>query len=241
MALAVVRWEAGKLRAPWLMVPAAFATALKATNALGIGAVALYLFIRGVQARDRGERGRFVRAGILIVGVAAIVVVGWALIRAGLAREETNAQIATYRSSTLSVSVLLTQLPRLITPVLTDYTPPFLAAVPYVGAAALLLHLTLVATAFGGLLWRQERDRAVALALGGGLTLLTGGVILALSNYFLNSGVVVVIPYRYGLSVLGILAAALALRLEARVTRVVILGVAALAAGSLAVAFIRAI
>ena len=241
MALAVVRWEAGKLRTPWLIAPAAFAAALKATNALGIGAVSLYLIIRGVQARDRSERGRFVRAGILIVGVAVVVAIGWALIRAGLAREETNAQIATYQSSTLPVSVLLASLPRLITPVLTDYTPPFLAAVPFVDVASLLLHLALVATAFGGLFWWQERDRSVALALGGGLTLLTGGVILALSNYFLNSGVVVVIPHRYGLSVLGVLAAALALRLEARATRVVIFGIAALAAGSLAVALLRAI
>lgn len=223
-----------------LMLPivAAVAVGLKATNLLAVGACAVYLLIRWrsqSSTQQKGERsGRelLVGAGALIAGGVAVAVV-WMFIHGQLVRAPIDPQIDRFQVDSLSGSDVAGQLFALVTPINNPWLPSFFNNVA-VTSIVRLLNLVLIVATFGAVVTVRSLGRSETIALSGAAILLVGGMGLTLSNYYLNSGIFVEIPARYGISLLPFLFVALAAILRWGLT-VFIVGVLAAASGVTAV------
>ncbi len=219
---AAVWFERTKRRAWPIALVAAVAVLLKTTVVLAVGASALYLVIRawrgagGLRGAWRDERRLLVGAAALVAG-GILALVGWVVVHQALAYVSTNPQIERFRVPGLTGNDVAGQLLALFTPVTNPYLPGFLAS-NMVLAIVQLFGLALAGAGVGAFLYAQAPDRRETVALAATAVLLVGGVAFTLANFFLNSGIFVAIPPRYGLSVLPMLALGLAQALRSRVS-----------------------
>lgn len=213
---ATLLWEQKRGRTILLLpLSAALAVALKTTNILVVGASALYLLFRWWLRRKRPSSeprrggGSYVAAA-LVVSIAGIVTATlWIVVHSLLIRVAFDPQLQQFQVASLSVDAVLSQLLALVTPLKDVWLPPFLNNTP-VRAILELVNLALLAGVFGALLYERPHRPRTAIALSGGLVILSSGMALTLINYYLNSGTFITIPPRYGLSVLPFLFLALA-------------------------------
>jgi len=203
-----------------LMLPvvAAVAVGLKATNLLAVGACAVYLFIRWrlqASTQQKGERRGpelLIGAGALIVG-GVTVALAWMFIHGQLIRAPIDPQIDRFQVDSLSGTDVAGQFFALVTPISNPWLPSFFNNVA-VTSIVRLLNLVLVVATFGAIVSTRSLGRSETIALSGAAILLVGGMGLTLSNYYLNSGIFVEIPARYGISLLPFLFVALAAMLR---------------------------
>lgn len=227
LVLVTLRWERGTSPL-WLVGVVAFlALALKATNALAVGVCALYLLLRSRRADDPSVPGRGKAPAIsVLVGSAAVSLFAWIAIRALLA---TPVEIPPNRPPMgLELLDVLGNLTILITPASYGLPTRVLGAVAF-DVIGQFFGFLMVAAALGPVLRGSFTERWSRLAAAGGITMLLGGLLFALASHVLY-GTVTVSP-RYSLSLLPVLAVALAAAVR---WRVVLWGLGAFATGQLA-------
>jgi hypothetical protein len=214
-------WERGSVPVFALAVAAAFVVSLKMTNVLSVVACVIYLLVRGWTARarkhDREMGFDVVPSGLASVLVASTMLVGatilaalaWGVIRELLAVAPTNPMIEAFRTNRLGMDQVLGESMAMVSPLRNPAVPPFLQT-SLLFVVARLFEAALLAGTFGGLFAGSRIGRTVALAAGGGLTMLAGGALLTVAIFVLGGGFFTGIPPRYGLSLIPFLAVALA-------------------------------
>ena len=215
VVLATLGWERGRLGLVAPVLAAAFAVSLKSTNVLAVVGSVIYM---GVRARPQlanssqaeKQRSGYLRAAAAILGVTLLVAVMWLVSRSLLAPGGyQNPQIDRFRVSSLSLAQILSQSLALLTPLGRLELPAPLHHEAIRVTAGLVNALFLAA--LGGCLVGASRiGRLEALAIAVTFVMLIGSTGLVLANYYLNSGIFVGIPGRYGLSLLPLLGLVLA-------------------------------
>jgi hypothetical protein len=214
--LAAIRWEQRRW-SPMVPILVAFlAGALRSTSALAIGAVAVYLLLRGMgDARDvRTTRRRHVWMAAAVAVVGAISVLGWAALREVLAVSEVAPTVEFFRGMSLGFEEVFSQTFALLSP----FRPAVLAG-PISGSEGPgllitgLVNVTVLTACFGSLVYWWDARRESAIGVAGSLAMLASGSLLVVANYAVF-GVYFPIPGRYGLSLLPILGLAVAARLR---------------------------
>ena len=228
LALVTLRWERGSSPL-WLVGVAAFlALALKTTNALAVLVCAVYLLLRPRPSDEPDRPRRSNRPGVaMVLGGAAVSLVGWVVIHALLA---TSVELPPDAAAPPGLRALdvLSHLTTLITPV--SYGLPATEVLGEVAFWAIggYLGVLMVGATVGPVLRGSFSERRDRLAASAGITMLLGGVLLALASFGLY-GRVTVSP-RYGISLIPVLAVALAAALRSRPA---LWGLGVLAAGQL--------
>ena len=230
VAVALLKWEAG--RWPWWTVPvaSAVAVALRMTNSAAVGVVAIYLAVRMWQQRDRvGERLKVAGAS---VGAAVAVVVawrGWQNDRK-LDEEHNLPLYLSERFDSFRWESLGEQIRAVVTPFRDQWIPDVLprgALVPLGAMADIgLLVLLGAAVAFAA---ARSAHRAL---VGGVFAAMVGmGLLVMLTNYWTLSRDALA-PGRYGLAIVPLAAVAVAPVLRRNVLAPILVGALAVATGA---------
>lgn len=230
VVLSVMRWERGALPIS-IPIAACFASvAVKETNAVAVGLAVIYLAFRGYTERRRLAQSLRL-AGLICVAVVAAGL-PWLITQARFADLPTRSipMVERFQAEALSTDHVVSELDALVTPVRNVLPPRDLRSGATV-AATDLLHWLLLGGAFAAAV-AGESTRTRSLGGASLAAMVLAGPTLVVVNYVLL-GIYVVIPQRYGLSLLPALLAGLAVMTRRRWLEMVLASVAAL--GTIAV------
>lgn len=214
LAWVTLRWERGSSPSWLLGAVAVLALALKTTNALAVALCAVYLLLRSRPSKEPLRPGRGNRAGIaVLLGGAVVALVAWVVIR-GLLATPVELPPDAAAPPGLRLMAVVGNLTTLITPV--SYGLPETEVLGAIGfwSVGQFLGFLMVGATIAPVLRGSISERSDRLAASGGMTLLLGGVLMALASFALY-GRVTVSP-RYGLSLIPILGVALAAAIRSR-------------------------
>jgi hypothetical protein len=190
------------------LVAAALAVSLKAFNLLAVLAVGAYILLRllpGGADHARVRRAVVMAVGIVAVGVSAALV--WVEIKGLIAIR--NAGIAPmdirFHADHLTVGGVLSQVTTFLSPLDRPELAPFMVH-PLVLAIIPLTSITLLAATVGSMLTSRRFERTDFLAIGTTGLLLFGPVLLIVA-IFVTQHEFILLPTRYGLSLLPLMAA----------------------------------
>ena len=243
--LAVLRWERGALSWWWAGPIAFVAYVLDPATALAVFLGVVYVGVRVVQRRTRGEGAprppsELVRlVGALGTAVVLAFVVG-TVVRKSIALDVGDVVLprdVARRPTTLSLGLLARQVPVLVTPLDKPFMPAFLRtefAVVFVTVTGWLA----LAASLGGALFGRVGSRITALAVATTTVMLAGGPLWVL--YRLPADKFFPIQARYGLSFVPALVALVAASLDKRPALVAVGGYAALVLGYTLTLLVRA-
>jgi len=228
-----MRWERGA--APGWALPAAagVAVAIKETNAIGVALVLLYLVIRG---RRIGPRRVTLQAlaVVIAIGVAAGT---WLVIENAVATVPTRTIpfVARFQTDSIDADSIVSQVGAVVSPV-RSWLPPDLLRSPATALHGTLLDVLFIGAAAAAAIGAARGSRLAALGGSEAAAMLVAGPAFVVSNYVLLH-IFVVIPQRYGLSLVPGLVALITFGTEKRWLRAVLalictLGVVALVQGA---------
>lgn len=223
--LSVIRWERGALTAGVPVAAVFLAITIKETNAAAAGCVLLYLAFRAYAEPRR--RPAAIRLGALLCAAIVSAGIPWLLVQSRFAELPTRRipMVERFQTDSLGISHVVSELDALVTPV-RKVLPPVELRSRATAASGDLLHWLLLGGAFAAAV-AGESTRSRAVGGAGLLAMALGGPTIAVLNYFLL-GIYVVIPPRYGLSLVPALLCALAVMTRNRWLQVMIAGVALL-------------
>lgn len=205
--LLALRWERGRSAWWWVVLAGILAAATKETNLIGVGLAAGYLVIRSCSTPSPTAVGWSPRAFRWVAAAtcasALVTTAAWqiAYMKRALVPESANPLTQQYYVDSLSLSTILGEGTRLLTPV---HQPFLLEPFRGHGVAIVLMTLTdavLVGALIGGIAFGTHTGRTTVLATATVLVLLATGPVLAVVEYA-SQHVFFATPPRYGLSAL---------------------------------------
>ena len=231
----VLLWEQRRLPGWVVFLVAGLCGLTKIPCVLAVVAAGLYLAIRAARRRTLGEhptRSRREMVGMALASsaVAVGVVLLWLVIVhvRSIPGSPLSPSAASFRVDHFPVSRLLSQYSALVSPV-SD--PPVLA--PLQGKITLAIvaafNVLLLVAAFGGAALSRAGSRLEAIATSAAALMLVGGPAFVVAIYLSEHQVLPSIPHRYGLALVPMVAAALAMILIKAWVRWTVIGLAAFA------------
>jgi hypothetical protein len=235
LTLSVVRWERGALPIAVPLAVTFASVAFKETNAVGVGLAVLYLLFRSSTERDRFSRN------LVLSGLMGLIVVAagvpWLIAQDRYADLPMRSipMVERFQEEALTSDQVVSELDSLVTPV-RDVLPPLVLRNSANVMATSLLHWLLLGGAFAAAVAGVDpRTRS----LGGAsiAAMVVAGPVLVVAN-FLLLGIYVVVPQRYGYSLLAALLVNLAIMarrrwLEMGLAAVAVLGLISVLRGTL--------
>jgi hypothetical protein len=214
---ATLAWEDRDLPATVPLAAAVLAVSLKAFNLLAVLAVATYVLLRLLPGGADNARVR--RAVAMAVGIVALAVsaaLAWVEVKGLIAIRGagTNPMDARFHADHLTVVNVLFQVPSFLSPLDRPALAPFMAR-PLVLAIIPLTSITLLAGTIGSVLTSRRFGRSDFLAIGTTGLLLLGPPLLVVATY-VTQHAFVLLPSRYGFSLLPLMAAITAAALRNR-------------------------
>ena len=226
--LATLLAERGRVH--WLVpaVMAAIAIAFKATNIAGVGVCVLYLVARLLQARLQARASapghdtsvtskRLFAVVAAVVGGALVASIGWIGIQGAIAREdrEVNPQVQLYGVDSFPRDELRDDLLASVTPLKRSGYVSDALNTSRLDDLMAWVNTALLAGCVVAIGFSKPRSRMRALAIAAFIAMLLVGPGIIIVNYF-ASGIFVLIPARYGLSVVPALACVCTVPLQRR-------------------------
>jgi hypothetical protein len=238
---AILRWERGRARA-WLpLALTGLAAATKVTNLMGVLVVLVYLVVRAIVLTEAvegspwwswsGLRGRFLDGGSAarrllslvagMIGVIALISMVWFVAQKMLevAPPSTIPMVYRYHFARFPFTEMAAAWHQTVSPFVEHYVPPFLRSRTVLTMAG-IVDLLVVAGPVAGTIMARRGSRERSLGVSVLIVMPLIGPLLVLFNALVQS-LYVVIPSRYGLSIVPALLAASVPAMRRRVPLVI--------------------
>jgi hypothetical protein len=210
-------WEDGDLPAALPLLAAALAVSLKAFNLLAVLAVASYVLLGLLPGPvDRARVRRDIAMAVGMVAVAVAAALAWVEVKGLIAIRGagTNPMDVQFHAGHLTLVTVFSQVPSFLSPLDRSQLAPFMLH-PLVLAIIPLASLTLLAATVGSVLTSRRFERTELLAIATTALLFLGPPLLVVAT-FVTQHAFVMLPNRYGFSLLPLMAAITASALRNR-------------------------